>query len=137
MKTNAIILTFLGLLAPTVFSSPAEVDVAASCGSLGVMNVNTSDLPAGVDPNNIRTCADHPVGSAHEVLEKRDCEYGAPVGCSGGYCWKQCGDEGSGQWCWTANNGGYGDWIKCSTSSQCNTNMACGIGDCSACGCSC
>ncbi|KAK4169893.1 hypothetical protein QBC43DRAFT_329466 [Cladorrhinum sp. PSN259] len=148
MRTTTALLTLVGLLAPMAFASPAAAaevaaKVADSCGALGVMNVNTTTLPANVDPTNIRTCADHPAGSPVQALDggiaKRDCYYGAPFGCSKGYCWKQCGPSGSGQWCWTATNGGYGDWSSCSNNQQCSEAQACGIGgsDCKACGCSC
>jgi hypothetical protein len=150
--------------APAPAPAPAEAAaatlsaIALQCGSLGVMEVNATRLPQGVDPNNIRTCADHPANgspgpeqpqiesrddlttanSPNPLLAKRDCYFGASHGCSKGYCWKACGLSGSGQWCWTAFNNGYGNWIGCSDSSQCNTGQACGIGaNCSKCGCSC
>ncbi|KAL3952683.1 hypothetical protein VFPFJ_11403 [Purpureocillium lilacinum] len=116
------------------FSTPVE-DVAGQCGALGVMKVDTSALPAGVDPGAIRKCAEHPVAASPNPIAKRDCWYGKNSGCSKGYCWKSCG--GNGQWCWTAFNDGYGNWIGCSNDNQCNTNQACGIGNCKTCGCSC
>ncbi|KAL6858135.1 hypothetical protein ACO1O0_005588 [Amphichorda felina] len=135
------IVTLLALNAAGVFASPAAKDV---CGDLGVMEVDLSNLPEGVDPTKIRTCADHPskLSSENEenspLLAKRDCWYGKTPGCSkDGWCYKSCGDAGSGQWCWAAENGGLGDWISCSSDSQCSQNMACGKGNCDACGCSC
>ncbi|UNI23435.1 hypothetical protein JDV02_009253 [Purpureocillium takamizusanense] len=112
------------------------VDAASEqCGALGVMEVDTSKIPDGVDRGDIRKCAEHPVAGSPNPLSKRDCWYGKSSGCSKGYCWKTCG--GTGQWCWTAFNDGYGNWIGCQNDGQCNTNQACGIGNCKTCGCSC
>jgi hypothetical protein len=63
------------------------------------------------------------------------CYTAAPYGCSRGYCWKTCGDNG--KWCWTAYKAGLGSWIKCSTYNDCGTTTyACGIGGVSGgCGC--
>lgn len=131
-------LSAIGALASPASTAPGS-DAAAvdECGSLGVMSYNASALPDSVDPANIRKCAGHPVGSASLALAKRDCHYGSTHGCSDGYCWKQCGAGGSGQWCWTAHDSGYGPWIACSSASQCTQDASCGIGDCDACGCSC
>ncbi|GFF94794.1 hypothetical protein IFM60648_10499 [Aspergillus lentulus] len=46
-------------------------------------------------------------------LQERACYKDAPFGCSGGYCWKACGDTNKGEWCWTAAKAGLGAWIKC------------------------
>jgi hypothetical protein len=35
-------------------------------------------------------------------LVARACYKDAQYGCSGGYCWKQCGNVQRGEWCWTA-----------------------------------
>ncbi|KAK4172603.1 hypothetical protein QBC36DRAFT_337493 [Triangularia setosa] len=81
-----------------------------------------------------------PQPQKREILEKRVCYYDKPYGCGrGNRCFQQCG---SGQWCWLAANHGMGDWISCSSDSQCNsvnTDWGCGVGDkdCKACGCSC
>ena len=109
-------------------------DVVAECGTLGVMMVGNS-LPANVDLGAVRKCAEHPLAAFLSPIGKRDCWYGKSSGCSNNYCWKSCG--GRGQWCWTAFNDGYGDWIGCSNDDQCNTKQACGIGNCKSCGCSC
>ncbi|KAF9262624.1 hypothetical protein L218DRAFT_394915 [Marasmius fiardii PR-910] len=133
--------------------TPSAADVA-ECGELGVLTYNVSDLPAGVSPDSVRKCANHPLGKitpeiaardgapATNILGKRDCWYGASYGCSGDagkpkYCWKTCGANG--EWCWTAQGGGWGPWIGCNTAEDCNQGMACGLGngDCTACGCSC
>ncbi|KAK6539393.1 hypothetical protein TWF694_009618 [Orbilia ellipsospora] len=65
------------------------------------------------------------------------CWNGASTGCSKGYCWKTCGSNG--EWCWTAANGGAGDWLKCSNGNECTDGSACGQGcfQSKACGCSC
>lgn len=72
-------------------------------------------------------------------LVERDCWYGAPYGCSDGYCWRTCGQTG--EWCWLAANNGNGAWLTCSNAGQCAPGSvggaSCGKGDCGACGCSC
>ncbi|PHH75066.1 hypothetical protein CDD80_2651 [Ophiocordyceps camponoti-rufipedis] len=131
MKFSSSIL-LVALQAAGVLSTPGSA--ADECGVLGVFKVDLTKLPAGVDPNAIRKCAEHPLRTS---LNRRDCWYGNASGCSKGYCYRSCGTPGSGQWCWSANNGGLGSWIGCSKDSDCNTGMACGIGGCKSCGCSC
>jgi hypothetical protein len=71
-------------------------------------------------------------------LQERACYKDAPFGCSGGYCWKACGDTNKGEWCWTAEKAGLGAWIKCSKWQDCGTaTYACGRGGCPSCGCGC
>ncbi|PHH66739.1 hypothetical protein CDD81_5871 [Ophiocordyceps australis] len=136
MKFTSTILAF-AIYASGALLAAADTSAEAACGSLGVMQVDKAALPAGVDPNDIRQCAEHPAGKLAQPLSKRDCWHGKSSGCSKNYCWKVCGENNSGQWCWTAFNKGYGKWIGCSDDSQCNTGMACGIGKCDSCGCSC
>ncbi|GJN67949.1 hypothetical protein PLICBS_001991 [Purpureocillium lilacinum] len=38
-----------------------DADAAKRCGRLGVMKIDPADLPAGVDPSEVRMCADHPL----------------------------------------------------------------------------
>ncbi|KAL4901519.1 hypothetical protein BDW74DRAFT_84033 [Aspergillus multicolor] len=72
------------------------------------------------------------------ALQERACYKDAPYGCSGGYCWKACGNTDKGEWCWTANKAGLGSWITCSKWQDCGTaTYACGRGGCPSCGCSC
>ena len=116
-------------------SSPVE-ETTGECGALGIMDVDMSKLPSSVNTSEIRTCAGHPAGTSPDALTKRSCYWGKKrAGCSKGYCWKKCGSNG--QWCWSAYNDGYGDWIGCNKDSQCNVNQACGLGNCKDCGCSC
>lgn len=69
----------------------------------------------------------------------RDCYYGAPYGCTKGYCWRTCGSDG--ERCWLAARGGSGDWLKCSNADECAPGniggAGCGKGDCDNCACSC
>jgi hypothetical protein len=134
MKTAVItIIATLGLAAAEY--RPSGVEARDLCGDLGVMAV-----PEGVDPDSVRLCLEHPAGPiAERQADARACEpIYEPTGCDGGYCWKRCGaDSNSGEWCWTAENGGHGDWITCSGPSDCLAAGDCGIGDCDSCGCSC
>lgn len=120
---------FAGLAAAARLS---QADAEAYCGDLGVMPV-----PEGANPDNVRTCLEHPLGSPKtpQILEKRDCWYGKKSGCSKGYCWKTCGQGG--QWCWTAQGDGSGPWVTCGSDGDCNESQSCGGGGCKACGCSC
>lgn len=129
---KAIVL--LALQCRVALSSPTD-NVAAECGAMGVMTVDMTSLPTGVDPSAIRKCAEHPLGASPNPISKRACWYGKPSGCTKGFCWKGCG--GTGQWCWTAFNDGLGNWIGCTNDDECNTNAACGTGNCKTCGCSC
>lgn len=124
-----------------VLSVPASIeDLVTECGALGVMKVDKESLPPGVNPDNVRKCLNHPEGLLRQPQEnevfKRDCWKRASLGCSNsGYCWRQCGQNG--EWCWAAEEGGLGSWIRCSKWQDCNVNMACGGGGCDVCGCSC
>ncbi|KAI0160970.1 hypothetical protein GGR52DRAFT_154080 [Hypoxylon sp. FL1284] len=147
MKTNNAIL-LLAVQAFSVLASPSPVATNADdCGSLGVMDL--TQIPAGVDLSAVRKCLEHPLGPAPNDnasspleqrsldLEKRDCWYGKPFGCTEGYCWKSCGD---GPWCYTAHNDGFGDWYTCKSDKDCLESYPCGQkagGDCASCGCSC
>lgn len=143
-----------------VFSADVASDAADECGSLGVMSLD--NLPAGVDPANVRKCADHPFGNnrpmegtslaplddtnvtsadAHK-LDARSCKIDrvSSWGCTDGYCWKIC--DGGGRWCWTATNFGIGPLKTCSSHSDCGNiyycgqNCACG-NNCGSCACGC
>ncbi|CVK85186.1 hypothetical protein FPRO06_07658 [Fusarium proliferatum] len=130
-------------------ASPAS-GAAAICGDLGILNIAPGDLPDGVEPSDLRLCANHPMGRnrtldplegaslapveeedldpdttaapSASLFGERACYYKAPYGCSRGYCWKQCGKSRSGQWCWTASGMGGGPWRKCDKYEDCGTN---------------
>ncbi|ETS79643.1 hypothetical protein PFICI_09496 [Pestalotiopsis fici W106-1] len=139
MKFNReFILALFG--ATTIVSASANPESArvAECGS----SENVMSIPEGANASEYRSCLNHPAGkagpTAMDSLEKRDCWFGGDHGCKNGYCWKRWGDDlTNGYWCWTALNGGNGNWIQCSTDSQCTTIVACGLGDCKDCGCNC
>ncbi|KAG5981448.1 hypothetical protein E4U55_002914 [Claviceps digitariae] len=83
----------LSLLITGVVSTPSA---QPNCGSLGIITVDKSTLPASVDPDHIRQCLDHPEAKQlqqRSSLVKRACwEGGTQLGCSReGYCWKVCG----------------------------------------------
>ncbi|KAK2002766.1 hypothetical protein LX36DRAFT_687969 [Colletotrichum falcatum] len=149
MKTTVRSLLLLGHAAASYAAAApgtADARVAAICGDLGVLTFEDGKLPDGVSPGDVRMCAGHPNGQVR-VLDPLQgasaCYYTAPYGCSGGYCWKACGETiGDGRWCWTAGDGGIGPWSKCSTYVDCGTNpstQACGVGCIkpNQCGCSC
>lgn len=148
MKPTTVInfIATFGLLGLASAAKLSQAEAESLCGDLGVMD--TSNLPDGVDPNAVRTCKEHPEGKAGKTLtegdfqvrslESRSCWFKDHLGCSaGGHCYKSCAQPGSGEWCWTAQNNGFGDWIGCSSVSDCSPTDQCGAGGCSACGCSC
>lgn len=144
-----------------------EISAESICGELGVMRSNANELPENVSPKDVRMCAKHPYGrnrtldlsegaslppaytneqsqagnaSGSDVrhINERDCSFQSPYGCSQGRCWKTC-DQG-GKWCWTAAEGGYGPWKKCTTWADCGTDedaFGCGRLCGEECGCSC
>ncbi|GAW26619.1 putative IDI-2 precursor [Rosellinia necatrix] len=127
----------LALGAPAVLAASPDAD---GCGAGGLQVVaNATALPAGVDPCKFRKCAEHPLGRGDPAaLEKRKCWYESKsFGCSKGYCWKRCAPRDTGNWCWTAAEAGWGDWHTCKDDGDCAIGLACGQGDCKACGCSC
>ena len=155
--------TLLATCTAMAFSSAIpDANAADECSGLGgTMSIPADRLPKGVSPSDVRKCVEHPLGRERYLeeaslapfedakknstqLKTRDplneraadaCYYGAPYGCSRGYCWKSCGNNG--EWCWTANLGGLGSWITCNTWMDCGTTTyACGIGGASG-GCSC
>ncbi|KAI0147312.1 hypothetical protein GGR57DRAFT_515861 [Xylariaceae sp. FL1272] len=142
-------LTVAPVVAPVVLTIAApDPSARNSCGILGVMNFNLADLPANINQSAICQCAEQPLrvtslrddGDDHSLLAKRYCYKDSRFGCTNGWCWKTCvPDSGSwdGEWCWTAKNGGMGDWETCSTNTDCSDDMACGEGGCADCGCSC
>ncbi|KIJ40804.1 hypothetical protein M422DRAFT_173151 [Sphaerobolus stellatus SS14] len=121
-----------------------DVTAAMQCGDLGIMQI-PDVIPDGVTKDDVRTCAEHPLGRNNTMArsglleratdEPSACVKDTPYGCSKNFCWKVCGPNG--EWCWTAANQGFGEWIACSTFNDCSTADACGQGSCSACGCSC
>lgn len=138
----------LSLLATAGFQAARAQDaVPDECGGLGVFQVDLATLPVGVDATQLRPCANHPLGLAKEAEAKAAAAQGLEgnisakacatntKGCEKGYCWRRCGTGGS--WCWAAKNDGWGDWITCKSANDCTTSMACGQGECPACGCSC
>ncbi|KAH6879553.1 victoriocin [Thelonectria olida] len=66
-------------------------------------------------------------------------------GCSGGWCWRNCGGPFTAwpkPWCWLAYEGGKGGWTPCGGWKDCewsynNKNAKCAKGNCKACGCAC
>ncbi|EJD47239.1 hypothetical protein AURDEDRAFT_102628 [Auricularia subglabra TFB-10046 SS5] len=110
------------------------------------MDVDLATLPEGVDPTAIRKCKELPSGgnitAPTGALDKRDC-YNGPLtygcGVDNHICWKTCNTAGSGQWCWTAWNKGFGAWRSCAQDQDCfpSVDADCGQGGCAMCGCSC
>ncbi|EFY84846.1 hypothetical protein MAC_09098 [Metarhizium acridum CQMa 102] len=137
---------FLQAVAVAIIYAQGSLSVPASpeaeCGSLGVMKVDPAELPEGVNASQVRKCLGHPEGHGTgrdgKQLFARACEFKSAWGCShGGYCWKACDDENNGKWCWTAENSGYGPWIRCASYQDCERSTPCGQGKCDECGCGC
>ncbi|KAL6786419.1 hypothetical protein J3E68DRAFT_420882 [Trichoderma sp. SZMC 28012] len=165
MKTPTTTLFFIVFAASVVRPeniSPGDIDPQKLCGDLEVMKMDANQLPSGISLDNVRMCKEHPLtqddidilDGAHlapaDVSQssgtsalplyfgiKRACYYAAPYGCTRGYCWKACDDDG--KWCWTASQGGYGAWATCKTFEDCgldDDDFGCGK-RCQRCGCGC
>ncbi|PYI09935.1 hypothetical protein BO78DRAFT_383762 [Aspergillus sclerotiicarbonarius CBS 121057] len=147
MRFPLALFSMLALTSALALSPTAKGDPVVECGDLDVMVVPAADLPEGVSPSDVRKCKDHPLGNNRHVkgaslapldavdvlfltnnttasaeihaLQDRACYKDAPYGCSGGYCWKVCGNKG--EWCWTAKKGGVGAWYTCSSYKDCGT----------------
>jgi hypothetical protein len=167
MKFNAAILFaahIAGAFSATV-PNAAAIEECGDLGVMP--SLRAEELPEGVVLEKFRTCREHPLGNdlhleraslapmgadenepevdpdltpnptptVIDALEKRACETKAPYGCSDGYCWKVCG--GAGEWCWTAANGGFGDWLTCNQWNDCGTVTYACSRLCDSCGCSC
>ncbi|KAF4216836.1 hypothetical protein CNMCM8980_007331 [Aspergillus fumigatiaffinis] len=138
-------------------------DNPEECGSLGVMMYDPDALPEGATAADVRKCDGHPLGrhrptegaslapwdaalelapqsgaAGLETRAKNACYLDAPYGCSGGFCWKACGNTDRGEWCWTATLGGTGSYIACKRWQDCGTfSYACSHGISPAAGCGC
>ncbi|KAK7415753.1 hypothetical protein QQX98_005666 [Neonectria punicea] len=131
---NTVILSGYIALASAAVAPVTPTDrIQAVCGDLGVMKIDVKGLPDGAALTDIRMCAGHPLGNSRALdplegaslvpfdtdtqdsalpdttsanpLQERACYHAAPYGCSSGCCWKACGDEKKGEWCWTASLG--------------------------------
>ncbi|KAK1234588.1 hypothetical protein PQX77_002206 [Marasmius sp. AFHP31] len=122
MKLTIGILAIILQIASVHSVAVASADATEECGSLGVLDVDLSNLPEGMTPSDVRKCADHPFGgksrknaqweslapmedsesdltNRSNIIESRAaqiCDLDAPYGCTDGYCWKACGASGSG-----------------------------------------
>ena len=127
MRTSALLL-FANSLAIVFAGRPQPSDSRGSVYAGDLIEAAKNPLEPDPDPN---------------PKEKRACWYGEHYGCSDGYCWVACGTEDDGNWCWVAIGAGRGPWLRCTTRNQCaqgavpRVNLACGIGESDACGCSC
>ncbi|KAL6815292.1 hypothetical protein GGI42DRAFT_362700 [Trichoderma sp. SZMC 28013] len=165
MKTSTTTLLSIVFAASVVRPdniSPRDLDVQKLCGDLEVMKMDVNQLPPGISLDDVRMCEEHPLNQDDiDILDgaslasadisqsggtsalplyfgiKRACYYAAPYGCTRGYCWKACDDDG--KWCWTASQGGYGAWATCKTFEDCgldDDDFGCGK-RCQRCGCGC
>ncbi|KAK1149111.1 hypothetical protein N8T08_007789 [Aspergillus melleus] len=77
MKPFTYLYLVLGISATTTLAAlgpdatPEEVAAAeAECGSLGVMRIDPAELPEGITMDDVRMCANHPLGpGASPALE--------------------------------------------------------------------
>ncbi|KAK0105077.1 hypothetical protein ONS96_004480 [Cadophora gregata f. sp. sojae] len=124
MQLSSILL--LVIHAAGVLSAPSTTDE-----SFAPDFANSSIPPPGPEWENY-------IDSANP-LKARGCVSNAPYGCDlgRGRCWKVCGDHG--EWCWTAEGDGGGNWHTCSDWGACNTGQNCGKNchNAAECGCSC
>ncbi|KAH7242612.1 hypothetical protein BKA59DRAFT_530383 [Fusarium tricinctum] len=170
---NAIlVLAYTAMVSSSTTPLSALKGPAAVCGDLGILNISPGELPEGVEPSDLRLCADHPMGRNRTVdpnegaslapmeeedeensettptpsaslFEEKSCWYASPYGCSRGYCWKNCGPERSGRWCWVATQLGAGPWKRCTSWEDCSalkikgSFCAKGCVISSSCGCGC
>ncbi|RYO75616.1 hypothetical protein DL766_004238 [Monosporascus sp. MC13-8B] len=104
------------------------------------MKFNAAILFAAAQAAGVLSSAVGLDSSSPGNVQKRECWHGKSYGCSeSGFCWKKCGGDHTGAWCWTARNDGFGDWYTCSNDNDCNTDMPCSqaVDGCDDCGCSC
>lgn len=62
MKLSALVFAGMAASAFAAEQTDEEVDPVKICGRLGVMKVDPADLEEGVNKEDIRMCADHPLG---------------------------------------------------------------------------
>ncbi|KAI1379484.1 hypothetical protein F4677DRAFT_464780 [Hypoxylon crocopeplum] len=161
MRFDAPILLLATHAACLFGAGAADQATTKQCGDLGVLQIDQTNLPEGVNLSEVRKCTNHPLKShsrvkgrgslapmgaagvlegtgydnATSLIQPRDCRYDAPFGCADGYCWKSCGNPG--EWCWTARNQGLGAWYTCNPYQDCGSDTYdCGR-NCDKCGCSC
>ncbi|KXH45029.1 hypothetical protein CSIM01_01158 [Colletotrichum simmondsii] len=120
MKTS-----HLFLLVTPILAAVAPATTAEQCGSLGVMTYTAASLDTsvaggtGVDPAQIRTCQDHPLGPAprpeHAVGPRPASADSKQGGVNSttvnrwgwGWGWRHSGGGGWGN-CWDVDPGDYG-----------------------------
>ena len=148
MKLNVGIL-FAAAQVAGVFSA-AVSNAAAECGDLGVMpSYRAEEIPKGVVAEEIRTCANHPLGRERHLdtasLAPKEADEREPseinftpadavkseanvleertceYDAPYGCSKGYCWKVcgGGGEWCWTAANGGLGSWLTCTTWNDC------------------
>ncbi|KAI6349061.1 hypothetical protein MCOR25_010727 [Pyricularia grisea] len=129
MKPSTFI-TLLFTLGATAIPAPPE-QLSSAEQSLSPFEVDddhgvyTEDDPAdGSTPSTV-------------LLAKRECWYGAQLGCGEKGCWRRCGNDLSrGQWCWTSFSAGANSFISCGNNQD--VSRWCRISHpCNYLGCSC
>ncbi|KAK5989539.1 hypothetical protein PT974_11066 [Cladobotryum mycophilum] len=61
MKAQLLLVAALATTALAASAPSAEEE----CGPLGVMTFDPNDLPEGVNPEDVRKCAEHPLSAAN------------------------------------------------------------------------
>ncbi|KAJ4137212.1 hypothetical protein NW768_002794 [Fusarium equiseti] len=61
-NVNAFLLALAYAAMASSAATPVSPGAAAVCGDLGILNIAPGDLPEGVEPSELRLCADHPMG---------------------------------------------------------------------------
>ncbi|KAM0445465.1 hypothetical protein ACHAQK_001674 [Fusarium lateritium] len=57
-----IVLVYAALASSAATPSSPAAGAVAICGDLGILNIAPGDLPEGVEPSDLRLCANHPMG---------------------------------------------------------------------------
>ncbi|KAM5359904.1 hypothetical protein ACJZ2D_014107 [Fusarium nematophilum] len=62
-KLSAVlVLAYVATVSSAATPSSPEACAKAICGDLGIINIDPSQLPEGIEPSDLRLCADHPLG---------------------------------------------------------------------------
>lgn len=135
---------------PEHFTHPYPHEHDTHCGELGVMRIDKSELPKGVDPQKVRKCLRHPeairlkLKTDHDMnLFEREWFTAGKFACSKhegsetGYCTKKCGNNNNTVFCYGATEKAFGEWMTCTLDKDCDVDLQCGQVGCTSEECNC